>query len=204
MADTSLWPVVLGGLLTGIFALGGLAVGHIATARRDAAQEAREAKKRRADKFEEMVAAVYEFEHWQDRYQDRYIFGADVPETVSPFAKVQSIGSVYFPQFNNLIRELKGAAFLYRRWIVGAAQRRRNNDANWNDGLNNAYDPYLQKRDALQNFAQEHFQDEKPASEGANFQKIKFLRWAQLEPIRSANFGPLPLPSAIPKKSLGC
>ena len=35
MADTSLWPVVVGGLLTGLFALGGLGVGLVGTARRD-------------------------------------------------------------------------------------------------------------------------------------------------------------------------
>jgi hypothetical protein len=113
-----------------------------------------------------MVAAVYEFDHWMDQYQDRHMFGADVPETVSPFAKLQSIGSVYFSQFNDLIGELKGVAIEYRRWTVGAAQRHRKNDANWKDGFNEAYNPYLQKReallDALQKFAREHFQDEGP------------------------------------------
>jgi hypothetical protein len=53
MADASLWPAVL----TGLFALGGE---MLATSQRDAAQERRDAKKRRADKFEEMVAALYE------------------------------------------------------------------------------------------------------------------------------------------------
>jgi hypothetical protein len=63
MADTSLWPIVL----TGAFALGGslgaMGINSFATARRDAAQERHEAKRRRADKFEELVAAVYEFAH---------------------------------------------------------------------------------------------------------------------------------------------
>lgn len=34
--DTSLWPVVVGGLLTGLFALGGIGVGLVGTACRDA------------------------------------------------------------------------------------------------------------------------------------------------------------------------
>jgi hypothetical protein len=95
-SDMSLWPVVVGGLLTGLFALGGIGVGLFATARRDAAQEARDARKKRADKFEELVAAVYEFDHWLDGARQ----GKDAPERASPFAKVQSISSVYFPQFS--------------------------------------------------------------------------------------------------------
>jgi len=55
--DASLWPVVVGGLLSGAFALGGT-VGLMGAARRDAAQDRREAGKRRADKFEELVAAI--------------------------------------------------------------------------------------------------------------------------------------------------
>ena len=67
MADTSLWPVVVGGLL----ALGGTVAGAIATTIRDAAQQRHEIRKRRADKFEELVAAVYEFDHWLESIRNR-------------------------------------------------------------------------------------------------------------------------------------
>jgi DNA-binding helix-hairpin-helix protein with protein kinase domain len=84
--------------------------GFVASARRDAAQERREARKRRADKFEELVAAVYEFDHWLDGIRNRDAFGHDnVAETASPFAKVQSISSIYFPQFVEPIAELDQA-----------------------------------------------------------------------------------------------
>jgi hypothetical protein len=97
MADTSLWPVVVGGLL----GVGGTLVGVIGTTFREAAQQRHEKAKRRADKFEELVAAVYEFDHWLDIMRHRDAFGAgEAPETVSPFAKVQSISAVYFPQFS--------------------------------------------------------------------------------------------------------
>jgi hypothetical protein len=119
MPDTSLWPVVVGGLLTGLFTLGGIGAGLMATAKRDAAQERREAKKRRADKFEELIAALYEFEHWLADIRDREAtddnpFG---PETLSPFYKVEAISSVYFPQFIPLIDELDQAATDYRHWM---------------------------------------------------------------------------------------
>ena len=100
MADTSLWPVVVGGVLAGIFALGGVIAGQIGTARRDAAQERREARKRRADKFEELVAAVYEFDHWVDSIRQRDAGGADIPERVSPFAK----GAIDFGRLFSAVR----------------------------------------------------------------------------------------------------
>jgi hypothetical protein len=121
MADTSLWPVVVGGLLTGLFALGGIGVGLVGAARRDAAQERREAKKRRADKFEELVAAVYEFDYWLSsiRPQD----DKASPQPVSPFAKVQSISSVYFPQFSELIGELDRTSTQLRMWMYNAGHK---------------------------------------------------------------------------------
>jgi hypothetical protein len=102
MADTSLWPIVLTGVFTLVGSLGGIGVGLVGAARRDAAQDRREARKRRADKFEELVAAVYEFDHWLDGIRQRALVGGDATETVSPFAKVQSISAVYFPKFSEL------------------------------------------------------------------------------------------------------
>jgi hypothetical protein len=126
MADTSLWPIVASGLLTGLFALGGIGVGLVGTARRDAAQDRRDAKKRRADKFEELVAAVYEFDHWLTDIRDREAVGlhVDGPKMVSPFAKVEAISSVYFPQFIPLIDELDDASVQYLLWINDTRQKR--------------------------------------------------------------------------------
>jgi hypothetical protein len=73
--DTSLWPIVASGRLSGLFALGGIEVGLVGTARRDVAQERREKTKRRADKFEELVAAVYEFDHWLTIMRTQDAFG---------------------------------------------------------------------------------------------------------------------------------
>jgi hypothetical protein len=141
MADTSLWPVVVGGLLTGLFALGGIGVGLVRTARRDAAQERRETRKRRADKFEELVAAVYEYDHWLKRI----VSGSDEPKTMSPFAKVQSISAVYFPQFDGLIRELDFAA--YAMWVHNTKMR-TNRATQVTDGMDETYGAYYQKGQA--------------------------------------------------------
>src|SRR6516162_1933839 len=150
-------PVVVGGLLT----LMGTVAAALGTAIRDVVQRRNKEKKRRVDKFEESVAAVYEFDHWLDRLKDRFIFGADVPETVSPFGKVQSISSVYFPQFSTLANDLDEAATEYRRWMIGAGEKRLNKDPTHIGGFVEAYEPYKRKRnallDALQKFARKHF-----------------------------------------------
>jgi hypothetical protein len=163
MADTSLWPVVVGGLLTGLFTLGGIGAGLVGSTRRDAAQERRETRKRRADKFEELVAAVYEFDHWIEGIRRRDAMGEMIPQTVSPIAKVQSIASVYFPQFSELIGELDRASGQYKIWIYNAGQKRiSNNLTQFLDGFNEAHVPYAQKREALlaalKKFAHEEFQ----------------------------------------------
>jgi hypothetical protein len=139
-------------------------VGLIGTGRRDAAQQRREARKRRADKFEEVVAAVYEFDHWVEGVRQRETIGVDIPETVSPFAKVEAISSIYFPQFDGLVRELNNATTLYRMWIQDEAGKRiaGNTAPRLSDGFVEAYQPYSQKRDALLNaltkFARDEFQ----------------------------------------------
>jgi hypothetical protein len=160
MADTSLWPVVVGGLL----GVGGTMVGVIGTTIRDVAQQRHEKAKRRADKFEELVAAVYEFDHWLDSMRDRDAFGqGDAQRTASPFAKVQSISSVYFPQFSELIGEIDRATSHYRTWIWNTEQlRRANATARLWDGFNEVSIPYVQKREALlgalTKFARDEFQ----------------------------------------------
>lgn len=162
MADTSLWPVVVGGLLTGIFALGGIGVGLVGASRRDAAQERRDARKRRADKFEELVAAVYEFDHWLTLTRQRELEKKEgVPEAVSPFAKLQAISSVYFPQFSKLVDELDIVSSRYVAWIYNPQDKTfsETGKALLFDG---AYTPYSNSREArlnvLTKFAHEEFQ----------------------------------------------
>jgi hypothetical protein len=74
---------------------------------------------------------------------------------------VQSISSVYFPQFIEPVRKLESAADQYVVWIYQAKQKRLSNDPNFYSGYEAAYEPYGQKRevllDALKKFASKHF-----------------------------------------------
>lgn len=152
----TLVPVLIGGLLT-------LAGGFIGPFFLQKQKDAAEHKKRRADKFEELVAAVYDFDHWVDCNRLRSVHGESLPETVSPFAKVQSISSVYFPKFDTAIGELNEASTEYFLWMANAGQKRiLKNFDNLTDGFLDVYKPYAVKRDGLINelkkFAQAEFQ----------------------------------------------
>jgi hypothetical protein len=163
--DASIWPVVVGGLLSGGFALGGIGVGLVATARREAAQERRDALKRRADKFEELVAAIYEFDHWLEVILQRDAFGIanGIPQTVSPFAKVQSIAAVYFPQFSEPIADLDRVATDVLTSIYDVQQKRLSDISSFSaEKVSAASVTYTKEREVLlrelQRFAHEEFQ----------------------------------------------
>ena len=160
MADTSLWPVVVGGL-----GVGGTMVGVIGTTIRDVAQQRHEKAKRRADKFEELVVAVYEFDHWLSSMHDNVdAFGNDkVRQPVSPFAKMQSISFVYFPQFVESIALLDQATFQYKIGIYNVGQKRISNPgAPGGPEYVEAATPYMRELvallDALKEFAHDEFQ----------------------------------------------
>jgi hypothetical protein len=163
MADASLWPIVLTGLFTLVGSLGGIGVGLVGTARRDAAQDRREARKRREEKFEELVAAVYEFDHWLTLSRQRVLKEVEgiPPETVSPFAKVQSIAAVYFPQFSEMVDELNIVSSRYVAWIYNPQEAALFGTAKPLQ-FEEVYRPYVQKfealLDALKAFAHEEFQ----------------------------------------------
>jgi hypothetical protein len=126
-------------------------------------KEAAEKKKRRAEKFEELVAAIYEFDHWLDRQNDIIVHGEQGTIEVSPFAKIQAISAVYFPQFDDKIAELDRATLGYRVWMGAAGEKRLMGDtAGMRGGFNEAYLPYGKKRNALltalKEFARSEFQ----------------------------------------------
>jgi hypothetical protein len=51
--------------------------GTLAAVIRDELQKRHETKRRRSDKFEELVAAVYEFEHWLTLVRQRELYGIE-------------------------------------------------------------------------------------------------------------------------------
>jgi hypothetical protein len=163
MADASspgvvatLVTVVIGGALT----LAGTWLGPWISERH---KEKAEKTKKRADKFEELVAAIYEFDYWLDTERNRALGGDTSPPTVSPFAKIQAIVSVYFPQFDALVMELDGKTAGYRVWIETTNFTRVSGKLEkMPDKLLDVLNPYSATRDKLldelKRFAHQHFQ----------------------------------------------
>lgn len=155
----TLLPVVVGGAI----ALAGSWLGPWLLETR---KEKAELRKLRAEKFEDLVKAIYEFDHWMDRERDRALDGQGEP-TVSPFAKVQAISSVFFPKFALLVSDLEQCTNKYVGWIAAANVARVSGTlTKLPEGLTEVLNPYVKARDKLleqlSTFAQRNFQEADP------------------------------------------
>ena len=106
----TLVPVIVGGVL----ALAGSWLGPWLSERH---KEKQEKRKTRATKFEELVATVYEFDHWLDKERDANLANEPPKPGLTPFAKLEAIAAVHFPQFDALIRRLEDEAAKYTVWM---------------------------------------------------------------------------------------
>lgn len=103
-------------------------------------------RKKRAEKFEEMVNTLYEHDHWLNEARNILVFGSEGTEGMSPLPRAQAIVAVYFPTFNARLAELESAARNYRAWMLSAAQKRiRGNIDKLTNGAPEAYAPYWNK-----------------------------------------------------------
>jgi hypothetical protein len=89
---TTLIPVVVGGLI-------GLAGGLLGPLVLEGRKQAAEKKKKRAEKFEELVAAVTEHGLWIGHTRYFIISGQGSEPPLSPITKIEAIVSTYFPEF---------------------------------------------------------------------------------------------------------
>jgi hypothetical protein len=153
----TLWTTLLSVIVGGV--IGSLSPWFI-----ERKKEKNEKKKKRAEKFEELVAAVYEFDYWADRSARIYVFlgGGDVG--LSPASKVEAIAAVHFPQFQKKIAEVRSVGFSYQQAAYeGAKSLAGKTDYEFTDFLRKASNPYVRKRDELlhelKKFAGEEFSE---------------------------------------------
>ncbi|MBX5223797.1 hypothetical protein HJC04_26330 [Rhizobium sp. NLR8a] len=124
MTDAStpanIWPVLMPVIVGGSLAILGGAlspiVSHILSAR-----SARQA--RRVQRFEEMMAAVYEHDHWLDGKRHISI-GQEVESGPPPIHKARSIVLMNFEELRAPIRELDLASSRYQHWMAEVAVNR--------------------------------------------------------------------------------
>jgi hypothetical protein len=141
----SLLPVVVGGVIGFASSLGGQWFIHGLQARA-------EKKRRRAAKFEELIGAFYDLDHWLDQERDYRVIGMiNDPRIVSPFQRIKAISSLYFPEFAERINEIGLAADAYRLWMTQAAQKRLEADGKkvFKDGHAEVYQEYINLRHQL-------------------------------------------------------
>ena len=78
-----------------------------------------------------------------------------------PFAKVQAISAVYFPQFCHFIDDLYETGTSYMVWSHKAEQKTISKDEQFDEGFDEAYNPYYVRRqtmlNVLQDFAHKEF-----------------------------------------------
>lgn len=113
-------------------------------------KEASEKKKKRAEKFEELVAAAYEHQHWLNRTSDIRVFGNSGEIGLSPLTKIEAISATYFPQFKSKIEALDTTASAYQLWTLDAGKRRLAGEVEkLSAGGVDAYRPYLVSLNSL-------------------------------------------------------
>jgi hypothetical protein len=127
----------------GIFAIAGTIVGVMGTVILQFLQSKREKEKKRAEKLEELVAAVYEHEHWLNVARDIRVFGEKQNLPLSPATKLQAISTVYFPELEQDIERLLSEARKLEVLMLNAAQKRLENDPSFAEGGVEDYRPYL-------------------------------------------------------------
>jgi hypothetical protein len=157
-----LLPVVVGGLIA---IISGFVSGFVGPYVIQRAKDATEKKRKRAEKFEELVAAVVEHDHWISAMRFVLISGqGSAAPTLSPIAKIQAIASTYFPEFELLVLQLESASHGYEQWILDTGQKRVRNEPGYEKliGHDDVLAKYADKQRALltelRSFARREFQ----------------------------------------------
>ena len=95
----TLVPVIVGGAIA---VVGGVLAPAISRSLDDKSER----RKKRVEKFEELVGALFEYDEWLDDIRDIRVFGREQLEPPSPLAKTQAIAAIYFHEFNGDLAEI--------------------------------------------------------------------------------------------------
>jgi hypothetical protein len=150
-------PALVGGAI-------GLAGGFLGPRWLQDQKEASDKKKKRAEKFEELVGAVVEHYQWIGGLRFFAISGQGSLPTLSPITKIEAIASTYFPEFQVLVRQLDSASNEYEQWILSTGQKRVKNEPGYEKliGHDDVLTKYTDKRAEflmeLKRFARREFQ----------------------------------------------
>jgi hypothetical protein len=144
-----LWPVVVGGLLT----MGGGVIAGVVTVISKLIDWDVERKRRRVEKFEQLVLAIYEHDHWVDQARQSRVYSNGTPDPgLSPLAKIEAIAAAYFPAVMGNVAKFKTATINYDAWMAQAMMKAAQNKRDeLNDGLNEVIRLYVDAQGDLIN-----------------------------------------------------
>jgi hypothetical protein len=71
---------------------------------------------------------VVEHYHWFAVMRFFIISGQGSQPALSPITKIEAIASLYFPEFEDLVRQLDSASNNYEIWILDTGQKRIRNE----------------------------------------------------------------------------
>jgi hypothetical protein len=154
---SGLLPVVVGGAI-------GILAGVIGPYFIQHAKDAADKKRKRAEKFEELVAALVEHYHWMANMRFFFISGQGSQPPLSPITKIEATVATYFPEFESQVRQLDSASNQYEVWILSAEQKRIRNEPGYekltkhDDVLAKYTDKRLDFLVELKRFARREFQ----------------------------------------------
>jgi len=94
--EISVWIPLISVIVGGVI---GIAASFLGPWFIESAKQRNEKRKKRAEKIEELMSAVYEFDHWLTQYRNITAYGDPGEVGVSPLAKIEAIAAVYFPMF---------------------------------------------------------------------------------------------------------
>lgn len=134
----TLLPVIVGGII-------GLAGGLIGPPLAHWLNEGAAKKRKRAEKLEELIGALYAFDHWLGLVRSMRVFGTEGAEPPSPLAIAQAIAVVYFPDLDAPLAELESAARIHEQWMLLAGQKRLGGDKEFGRDFDETYKPYRTK-----------------------------------------------------------
>jgi hypothetical protein len=122
MADSSFMPAIIGLVGTSIGVILGLGGGLTTQLLLEHLRQRSEKKKKKAEKLEELVAVMHEYQHWLSKLRP---YAAD--ETADPVARIIAIGRVYFPEFEKSIWRVtvNGANYKVRKLDTGVEQKEK-------------------------------------------------------------------------------
>jgi hypothetical protein len=135
---TTLWPVIVGGVIGLVGGFGSATLVHLL--------QAKQAKRRRREeKFEALVIAILETQVWLNEVlNSKFRGGNDVME-VCPITKAYAIATIYFPYLLTKVNELNNVTLDHLNWIAQAALKKHSGVEGYADDLSVSYGPWIDK-----------------------------------------------------------